>query len=133
MDSGKECSTSGPGMGARLEQELEGSLREFVRLRTVSSDPTLSEECFRGAKYLATLLESLGTALVRRLSAVMSVLRCCVLDNSVVCCCCGDVSNLVSRHRFEASHEGIGTGDAPCVQVLECRRASPERVRCCCC
>ena len=77
-------------MGARLEQELEGSLREFVRLRTVSSDPTLREECFRGAKYLATLLESLGAAPVGRRSALLSVCQCYVLDRSVCCCCCGD-------------------------------------------
>ena len=70
VDSGRQCSTSGPGPGARLEAELEGSLREFVRLRTVSSDPTLREECFRGAKYLATLLESLGTGPTGRLSAL---------------------------------------------------------------
>lgn len=82
VDSGRQCSTSGPGPGARLEAELEGSLREFVRLRTVSSDPTLREECFRGAKYLATLLESLGTAPDGRLSALQAVLRCYVLDRS---------------------------------------------------
>ena len=62
VESGRECSTSQPGGASHLERELERSLREFVRLRTVSSDPTLREECFRGAKYLATLLESLGRA-----------------------------------------------------------------------
>lgn len=51
---------TGAGIATRLERELEATLREFVRLRTVSSDPTLQEECFRGAKYLANLLESLG-------------------------------------------------------------------------
>ena len=61
IDSGREASTSqAAGGAANLERELERSLREFVRLRTVSSDPTLREECFRGAKYLANLLESLG-------------------------------------------------------------------------
>ena len=54
---------AGPGsaaLSARLEKELERTLREFVRMRTVSSDPSLREDCFRGAKYLAHLLESLG-------------------------------------------------------------------------
>ena len=84
MGSGRECSASGTGRGARLERELEGSLREFVRLRTVSSDPTLREECFRGAKYLATLLESLGTAPAGRLSALLPVLWCCTQVRSAV-------------------------------------------------
>ena len=82
-------------MGARLEQELEGSLREFLRLRTVSSDPTLREECFRGAKYLATLLESLGTAPVGRLPALLSVLQCYALDRLGVCCRKGKERRLV--------------------------------------
>lgn len=54
---------AGPGsaaLSARLEKELERTLREFVRMRTVSSDPSLREDCFKGAKYLAHLLESLG-------------------------------------------------------------------------
>ena len=50
----------GTADGQQLERELEGSLREFVRLRTVSSDASLREDCFRGAKFLASLLESLG-------------------------------------------------------------------------
>lgn len=52
---GGGCSLQTP-----IEKELERALRDFVRLRTVSSDPTLREDCFRGAKFLATLLESLG-------------------------------------------------------------------------
>ncbi|KAL3135302.1 hypothetical protein ABBQ32_007500 [Trebouxia sp. C0010 RCD-2024] len=50
----------GGSLSARLEKELERTLREFVRMKTVSSDPSLREDCFRGAKYLAHLLESLG-------------------------------------------------------------------------
>jgi len=46
----------------QLERELERSLRDFVRLRTVSSDASLREDCFRGAKFLASLLESMGAA-----------------------------------------------------------------------
>ena len=44
----------------RLDCDLDSALRAFVRLRTVSADSTLREDCFRGAKYLASLLESLG-------------------------------------------------------------------------
>ena len=51
---------AGGSVSARLEKELERTLREFVRMRTVSSDPSLREDCFKGAKYLAHLLESLG-------------------------------------------------------------------------
>ncbi|CAL8463359.1 g2893 [Coccomyxa elongata] len=54
-----ECSTS-QSDALQLERELEHALRDFVRLKTVSSDPTLQEDCFRGAKFLATLLEALG-------------------------------------------------------------------------
>ena len=57
----RTCNTSwGTANGQQLERELERSLREFVRLRTVSSDASLREDCFRGAKFLASLLESLG-------------------------------------------------------------------------
>ena len=56
-----ECSMSDSDV-QQLERELEHALRDFVRLKTVSSDPTLQEDCFRGAKFLATLLESLGAA-----------------------------------------------------------------------
>lgn len=59
--SGAAGGNGGGGVSARLEKELERTLREFVRMKTVSSDPSLREDCFRGAKYLAHLLESLGT------------------------------------------------------------------------
>jgi hypothetical protein len=65
-----ECSTSDSAAPA-LEKELERTLREFVRLRSVSSDPTLREDCFRSAKFLATLLESLGL-----------LFRACLCDTS---------------------------------------------------
>ena len=58
---GAATGVGGGGLSARVEKELERTLREFVRMKTVSSDPSLREECFRGAKYLAHLLESLGT------------------------------------------------------------------------
>ena len=61
--SGAVGANGGGGVSARLEKELERTLREFVRMKTVSSDPSLREDCFRGAKYLAHLLESLGTQL----------------------------------------------------------------------
>ena len=48
-----------PGTG--MDRELELALREFVAFRTVSSDPSLREDCYRGAKYLCKLLvEVLG-------------------------------------------------------------------------
>ena len=56
----KQTGGSTGSLSARLEKELERTLREFVRMRTVSADPSLREDCFRGAKYLASLLESLG-------------------------------------------------------------------------
>ena len=59
MSEGGGVHTS-TGLSARIEKELERTLREFVRMRTVSSDRSLREDCFRGAKYLAHLLESLG-------------------------------------------------------------------------
>ena len=44
-----------------MDRELELALREFVAFRTVSSDPSLREDCYRGAKYLCKLLvEVLG-------------------------------------------------------------------------
>ena len=49
--------------GAGMDRELEHALREFVAFRTVSSDPSLREDCYRGAKYLCKLLvEVLGGA-----------------------------------------------------------------------
>ena len=48
------------GLAARINRELERSLRDFVALATVSRDPGYREDCFRGAKFLGTLLESLG-------------------------------------------------------------------------
>lgn len=44
----------------RLEREFERALRIFIRIKTVSSDPSLSQECFRGAKFLLRLLEAVG-------------------------------------------------------------------------
>ena len=57
----RSAAVLGPPAGpVRLDAELERSLREFVRLRTVSADPSAREACFRGAKFLARQLESLG-------------------------------------------------------------------------
>ena len=44
----------------RLDKEFEKALRSFVRIKTVSADPKLREESFRGAKFLLRLLEGLG-------------------------------------------------------------------------
>ena len=88
---GETGSTQAAGAGAatRLERELEATLREFVRLRTVSSDPTLQEECFRGAKYLANLLESLGEFLqpLPRLNLAHSPVSLCARSPSPVISC----------------------------------------------
>ena len=49
-------------VSSAVEREMERALSAFVRLRTVSADPApeTREDCFRGAKWLAALLESLG-------------------------------------------------------------------------
>lgn len=44
-----------------MDRHLELALRDFVTFRTVSSDRSLREDCYRGAKYLCKLLvEVLG-------------------------------------------------------------------------
>ncbi|GBF92924.1 hypothetical protein Rsub_05760 [Raphidocelis subcapitata] len=43
-----------------MDQQLVRALRELVAIRTVSSSQKLRDECLRGAKYLARLLEGLG-------------------------------------------------------------------------
>lgn len=56
----KEESRSQGKPGA-LERHLELALRDFVTFKTVSSDRSLREDCYRGAKYLCKLLvEVLG-------------------------------------------------------------------------
>ena len=48
-------------VGSSMDRELEQKLREFVMFKTVSSDRSLREDCYRGAKYLCKLLtEVLG-------------------------------------------------------------------------
>ncbi|GLI58924.1 hypothetical protein VaNZ11_000709 [Volvox africanus] len=49
---GHFCSTS--------DQQLEASLRDFVRIKTVSNSPKLRDDCHKGAKFLAKMLEGLG-------------------------------------------------------------------------
>ncbi len=48
----------------KVDRELERSLRELVRIRSVSQDKGMREESFRAAKYLARLMESLGVCWV---------------------------------------------------------------------
>ena len=43
-----------------LNREFERSLRVFIRIPTVSADPSKTEDSFRGAKFLLRLLDSLG-------------------------------------------------------------------------
>lgn len=70
------CSTGEGGWGGELAASACGSchgsvcgntdvalvhsLRQFVAIRSVSADPRLQDECYRGAKFLARLLEGLG-------------------------------------------------------------------------
>ncbi|GMH45158.1 hypothetical protein BSKO_13115 [Bryopsis sp. KO-2023] len=42
------------------ERDMERKLKEFVRIKTVSGDPACREDCFKGAKFVAHLLEDLG-------------------------------------------------------------------------
>ncbi|GLC44069.1 hypothetical protein PLESTB_000932700 [Pleodorina starrii] len=46
------CSTS--------DQQLEAALRDFVRIKTVSNNPQLRDDCHKGAKFVAKMLEGLG-------------------------------------------------------------------------
>ena len=52
--------SQGGKLTGRVDREMERSLRELVRIKSVSQDKGLREESFRAAKYLARLLESLG-------------------------------------------------------------------------
>lgn len=55
-----ECGSQGKGSSCQ-DRQLEEALREFVTFKTVSSDRSLREDCYRGAKYLCKLLvEVLG-------------------------------------------------------------------------
>lgn len=47
-------------LDAQLNKEFERALRSFIKLKTVSADPALHEDCFRGAKFLMRLLEAMG-------------------------------------------------------------------------
>ncbi|KAL6762356.1 hypothetical protein V8C86DRAFT_1825219 [Haematococcus lacustris] len=47
------------GLGAG-DTLMEQCLRDFVRIQSVSSNSRMREECVRGAKFIAKLLESLG-------------------------------------------------------------------------
>lgn len=48
-----------PAIIKSYDLQLERCLADFVRLRTVSGDPRLHEECLKGAKYLSKALESM--------------------------------------------------------------------------
>ena len=47
-------------ISARIEREFEKALRSFIKIETVSADPTKKQDCFQGAKFLLRLLESIG-------------------------------------------------------------------------
>lgn len=63
----------GNKLTGRVDREMERSLRELVRIRSVSQDKGLREESFRAAKYLARLLESLGATLCCRVPINLSL------------------------------------------------------------
>ncbi|GAX84568.1 hypothetical protein CEUSTIGMA_g11989.t1 [Chlamydomonas eustigma] len=46
--------------GATVDQQLEQSLRDFVRIKSVSSSRSCREDCLKGARFLSRLLEGLG-------------------------------------------------------------------------
>ena len=57
----REAGINGAKLGSALDKELEQALRDFVQYKTVSSDRSLREDCYKGAKYLCKLLvEVLG-------------------------------------------------------------------------
>ena len=53
----------------RMDVAMLYCLKQFVRIKTVSGDPELAEECFRGAKFLAGLLENMGAEVKLAMSA----------------------------------------------------------------
>ena len=57
---GAALATQVSQLSSRIDRELTRTLREFVRMRTVSCDPRLRDDCFKGAMYLAHMLEALG-------------------------------------------------------------------------
>lgn len=63
LDVTLAAATAEGKLTGRVDREMERSLRELVRIRSVSQDKGLREESFRAAKYLARLLESLGAVL----------------------------------------------------------------------
>ena len=59
--AGAELADAAAVVRLTLERKLLRSLRDLVRIRSVSCDPTHTEECFKGAKYIARVSEvSLG-------------------------------------------------------------------------
>lgn len=70
---------AGGSLPERIGAELERSLRDFVALATVSRDPAYREDCFRGAKFLGTLLESLGMRRRPASSSASSIREGCLL------------------------------------------------------
>lgn len=61
----------------RADSQLLRCFAQFVSIPTVSGDPELHEECFRGAKYLASLLEGMG--MQAKLAAAENTVHPCVL------------------------------------------------------
>jgi hypothetical protein len=67
----------------RIESQMIHCLSHFVSIRTVSGDSQLHEEVFRGAKFLAGLLESVGMEV--KLAQNTRTVHPCVLARLEVC------------------------------------------------
>lgn len=67
----------------RIESQMVHCLSHFVGIRTVSGDPQLHEEVFRGAKFLAGLLESVGMQV--KLAQNVRTVHPCVLARLEIC------------------------------------------------
>lgn len=67
----------------RIESQMIHCLSHFVGIRTVSGDPQLHEEVFRGAKFLAGLLESVGMQV--KLAQNVRTEHPCVLARLEIC------------------------------------------------
>ncbi len=85
-------------LSSRIDRELTRTLREFVRMRTVSCDPRLRDDCFKGAMYLAHMLEALG--------AEIKISRCG--------CGRSRLGPVLHGYNFLPCGEGVGFESASC-------------------
>ena len=69
----------------RTDVHLLQCLEQFVAIPTVSGDPALQEACFRGAKYIAGLLEGVGMQVCTSFST-LSAAALSLLQHSLCRC-----------------------------------------------